>query len=41
MRTDKDNDHWKCGFDIEMASIDPRLISHKDIDLSIIQIKNS
>ena len=39
MRVDKDNDHWKCGFNVERASIDPRMISHKDIDLSIIQIR--
>ena len=38
MRTHKDNDHWKCGFNVERASVDPRLLSHKDIDLSIIQI---
>ena len=38
MRVDKDNDHRKCGFNVERASVDPRLLSHKDIDLSIIQI---
>ena len=41
MREDKDNDHWKCGFNVERASIDPGLISHKDIYPSIIQIRIS
>ena len=36
MRTDKDNDYWKYGFNVERASIDPRLLSHKDTDMTII-----
>ena len=34
----EDNDHWKCGFNVEREGIYPRLLSHKDSDLSLIQI---